>query len=321
VKTDLTDLDYFRTKDDIIFLTKGYYHPEGFVIAIPVFWGTPDGERIHLSGKRYHKEIDEVFNKRLFRLLPQYKNSEIPKSAARVPLNDIVEVFKPQRAFKKFLTEGNKKSIWYKIAFSFQELAKISLDDVGIFGSYLVGLAGKEEKDPIKDIDFLIRGLDNFRKLRNGGLKKIHEKFGFSPISQDHIAWHVKKYGEYFDQTLTSFPETLKRKWPTLQIAPGILSTIRFVYKKDEIPANPITSLPLERISIKGRVKAAEGVHFMPRVFEVLSSDKIFRIITYFWAFYCAVKEGDEVEITGTIHKEGNLISLDDHQSGIKIIN
>lgn len=308
MKVNLTDLDYFRTKDDIIFLTKGYYHPENIVIAIPVFRPDPKGGRIHDSGRKYRKDVEEF-----------YRNPTIPKCAARIPLNDIVEVFKPRQAFKKFLTESSD-SIWHKIALAFREEG-IPLNDIGIFGSYLVGLAEKEGGGLIKDVDFLIYGLDNFRKLRNGGFRRIQEKLGFGPISQDHIAWHAKKYGQYFEPGLTNFQETLKRKWPALQIAPGILTTVRFIYKKREIPPNPITSPPLKKVIIRGKVVKDEGAHFMPRVFEISSSGQIFRIVTYFWAFYCAVKEGDEIEITGTIHQDNKTISIDDRASGIKILN
>lgn len=309
MKVPLTDLDYFRTNDDIIFLVKGYYHPENLVISVPVFWPDSLGSRIHESGRKYRKEVKEV-----------YRNPEIPKSAARIPLDDIVEVFKPRLAFERFLAES-ENSVWRKIALAFHEIAGIPLNDMGIFGSYLVGLAGKENGGPIKDIDFLIYGLENFRKLRNGGFKKIQENLGFGPISQNHIKWHVEKYGKYFEPGLTNFSETLKRKWPALQIGPGLLSTVRFIYKKDEIPPDPLSSPPAGKISVRGKVQEAEKVHFMPRVFEILSSGKIFRVVTYFWALYCAVKEGDEVEITGVIHEDGCLITVDDYSSGIKILN
>lgn len=308
MKENLTDLDYFRTKDDIIFYAKGYYHTGDIVIAMPVFWPDPKGDRIHAFGRKYRKDVKEII-----------RNSELPKSALRVPAKDIVEVFKPRDAFKNFLAES-KDSIWRKIALAFIEEG-IPFDDIGIFGSYLVGLAEKDGGGLIKDIDFLIYGLANFRKLRDGSFEKIREKLGLGRISEDHIKWHAKKYGQYFEPGPTNFQETLKRKWPSLQIAPGILSTVRFVYKENEVPPDPVTSAPFEEIIIRGKVIKDEGIHFMPRVFEISSANQIFRVVTYFWAFYCAVKEGDEVEITGTLHKDMVLITLDDGSCGIKIIN
>lgn len=307
MKRNLTDLDYFRTKDDIIFYAKGYYHPENIVIAIPVFWPDPEGDRIHESGRKYRKDVKEIV-----------RHDKIPKSAVRVPSEDIVAVFRPREAFKKFMAEFDD-SIWRKIAIAFIEEG-IPQKDIGIFGSYLVGLAEKKDGGLIKDVDFLIYGLENFRKLKEGGFEKVREKLGLGRISKEHIKWHAEKYGRYFKPGLTNFEETLKRKWPSLQIAPGILSTARFIYKKGEIPPNPITSPPLKRAAIRGRVVRDEGAHFMPRVFEVSSQGQIFRVVTYFWAFYCAVKKGDEVEIIGTLHEDNALISLDDGYCGIKII-
>lgn len=319
MKPNLTDLDYFRTKDDIIFLVKGYCHPENSVVAIPVFWGAPDGERLHISGRRYHKDVNDVSNEKLFRLLPHYRNPEIPKVAALAPLADIVEVFKPRQAFQRFLIT-TQPSIWSSIAFAFHEMAQIPLEDIGIFGSYLVGLAETQDGGLVKDVDFLIYGLDNFRRLRNGDFEKIRQALGFGRISLDHIVWHTEKYGRHFQPGLTNFPETLKHKWPSSQIAPGLLATVRFVYKENEVPENPIVSRPMKRIVVRGVVQEDERAHFMPRVFTVLSEDRIFTVITYFWSLYCAVQKGDKVEITGVLHEQGDLISLDNASSGIKIL-
>lgn len=308
MKEKLTDLDYFRTKDDIIFYAKGYYHPGNLVKAIPVFWPDPQGDRIHESGRRYRKDVKEIA-----------RHAEIPKSAVRIPSEDIVEIFKPREAFKRFLAEP-VDSIWRKIALAFIEEG-IPPNDIGVFGSYLVGLAKKDDDTLTKDVDFLIYGLDNFRKLEKGGFEKIRGKLGLGRISKDHIDWHAKKYGRYFEPGLTNFQETLKRKWPSLQIAPGILTTLRFIYRKREIPPDPITSPPDETVLVRGKVISAQGACFMPRVFEIICGTTLIRVVTYFWALYCPVKKGDEVEITGMLHESGDLISVDDYSSGIKIIN
>ncbi|MBI2042032.1 MAG: hypothetical protein HYT20_03375 [Candidatus Nealsonbacteria bacterium] len=183
-------------------------------------------------------------------------------------------------------------------------------------------MAEKQNGGLIKDVDFLVYGLDNFRKFKNGGLQKIREKLNLGSISREHIEWHAKKYGKYFQPGLTNFSETLKRKWPALQIGPGILSTIRFVYNENEVPPDPVISPFMAKVSIRGRVAEAERVSFMPRIFEISSTgNRTFKVVTYFWAFYCAVKEGDEVEVTGNLHQDGNLITLDNYYSGIKILN
>lgn len=331
-QSGLPDTDYFRVKDDIIFLTKGYYHPDGFVIATPVFWGmvhrqgnhSSDGERLHPSGRRYVKYVNEVNNEKLLRLLPHYKNTDIPRSFAKVPLEDIIEVFNPKEAFRTFLA-NEEKTIWRELAESFTNIGGVPSEDIGIFGSHLVDLSRTADGQLRKDIDFVIYGLDNFRKLRYGGLEKIRQKLGLGRISPDHIMWHTKKYGENHSPRATNFPETLKRKWPSLQIAPGILSTLRFVYKPDEIPSNPVISPAMRRISIVGAVETAENTNFIPRTFAVASSyqksRQKFLVVTYFWAFHSPVREGDLVEITGLIHEDLYTISIDDYYGGIMILN
>ena len=41
------DLDYFLSKDKIVYLVKGYYHPSIGVFATPVFWPDKKGQRVH----------------------------------------------------------------------------------------------------------------------------------------------------------------------------------------------------------------------------------------------------------------------------------
>lgn len=315
---DIADLDYFRTKDDIIFIVRGYYHPEDYIIGHPVFWGNPQGERIHPSGRRYEKDIEDVYNERLFRLLPDYKNTEIPKFAAKVPRDRIIEIFKPREALRTFL-KNHKKTLWTELVFSFRDLAGIPLEDIGIFGSHLVGLSHNRSDNLQKDIDFAIYGLENFYRLKSS-IEKIRNKFGFSKISPSHIKWHTKKYGQSLSKEATNFPKTLKRKWSSLQIAEELLTTVRFVYKKDEIPPNPIISPELKEIEVEGIVTDPDGTNFMPRVFKIKSNEKTFTIVSYYWAFQSPVKIDDGVRITGMLHQDEKVISLDSPHHGIKII-
>lgn len=313
----LDDLDYFITFNHIVYLVKGPYHPHDYVFAYPVFWPEKSGDRIHPRFGNFKKDVSDL-NEKIFIIHPEYRHNNVPFNTPLVPHNHIIEIFKPRERIPSFLKE-EEKTVWHKIFFYLTDNLKIPKDDVGIFGSYLVELHKNKKGEQIKDVDFVIYGLDNFLKVKNG-IEKLLHYFGFSHISQEHINYHVQKFGSLFDPTVNSFAKTLANKWSSIQIKPGILNTLRFVYKPEERPENPITSEIEKPIQLKGVVEDDAGTNFMPRIFTLNSQNKRYRIVTYFWAFQSCVKNGDHCLITGNLHKDGQTVSIDGCNHGIKIL-
>lgn len=316
---NLIDLDYFKTKDKIIYLVKGYYHPNQRVFAYPIYWPDEKGERTEPStGQRYKKEIDELNNKRIFAVRPYYRHRYIPKNCPLIPKSEIIKVYKPKRKICDFIKK-EKKTIWYKIFIGLINIAKIPRRDIGIFGSYLVDLAQDQRGKMIKDIDFAVYGKKNCMKLKET-IDILRKKLGIGKISPGHIAYQQQQYGSLFNQENNSFNLTFKRKWSSLQIKKGLLSTIRFVYNRNEIPLNPIKGKTKGLVKINGLVIKAFGVNYLPRIFVIQNRDKYYKVITYYWSYHQAVKNGDFVTIFGDLFAD-NTIVIDDSNHGIKIIN
>jgi len=316
---NLIDLDYFKTKDKIIYLVKGYYHPSQRVFAYPIYWPNQRGERTEPStGQRYKKEIDELNNKKIFSLRPYYRHRYIPKNCPLIPKSEIIKVYKPKKKICDFI-KREKKTIWYKIFNGFINIAKIPRNNIGIFGSYLVDLAQDNRGKMIKDIDFAIYGRNNCRKLKQK-IGIIRKKIKLGKISPSHIAYQQQRYGSIFSQKNNSFNLSFKRKWSSLQIKEGLLSTVRFVYNKNEIPQNPIRGKTKGPIRINGLVVDDFKVNFLPRSFVIKNGNKYYKVITYFWSYHQTVKNGDFVTIFGDLFA-GNTIVIDDSNHGIKIIN
>lgn len=310
-----TDLDYFVSKDKIVYLVKGYYHTKDRVFAYPVFWPDINGDRVHSKWGRYRKNVSD-FGKEIFKIHPEYSHNFVPRNTPLVFQSDIAEVFHPQDRIKQFKQEW-RGFVWYDIFDYLTGKLKIPEKDMGIFGSYLVGLNKNMGGSHIKDVDFAVYGLENFYKVRNG-MEVLLKHFGFSHIGEDHIVYHQEKFGSLFNPEINSFNKTLANKWPSIQIKTGLLNTLRFVYKKNEIPKNPILGVKIKRVQIEGIVVDDTGVNFMPRTFKIETNGNVYTIITYFWAFQSCVKNGDRVFITGDLY-QGRVVAVDDANHGIKI--
>lgn len=313
----ITDLDYFFTKDGIAYITRGYYHPAEGIFACPVFWPDKNGDRLHPQRGRYRKDIAE-FNEKIFSLHPEYHHNLVPHNFPLVPRRDIVEVFHPRDKMQQFLKE-EKETIWHNIVFYLANNMSTSPEDIGVFGSYLVDLNKDTEGRHIKDVDFAIYGIKNFLAVKSG-MEKLLKYFGFSHISKDHVCYHAEKFGRQFSSSANTFEKTLINKWSSIQIAPGLLNTLRFVYKENEIPPNPIKSGVKEICRIAGDVINDFGSNFMPRVFSMQSDKVEYTVVTYCWSFQSCVKKGDYVEITGNLHDDRRTISIDAFNHGIKIL-
>ncbi len=311
------DLEYFISFDKIVYLIKGPYHPVDKVFAYPVFWPDENGDRIHPKFGRFKKEVSD-FNEKIFTIHPEYRHNGVPHDTPLIPREHISEIFRPRERVKYFL-EREKETVWHEIFSYLTKELKIPENDVGIFGSYLVGLHKNQDNQQIKDIDFAIYGLEKFLKIKNG-IENLLDHFGFTHITRKHIQRHIQKFGTLFKKDINSFEKTLANKWSSIQIKPGILNTLRFVYKPEEIPENPLASEIIEPIQIEGTVEDDAGSNFMPRVFTVKSNNKMFRVVTYFWAFQSCVKNKDRCLITGNLHKDGKTISVDAANHGIKIL-
>lgn len=313
-----SDLDYFMTKDRIIFLVKGGYHPPDKVFAYPVFWPDPKGERYNPEFGRYTKQVSDINNQRIFEMQPQYRHAGVPQATPLVPKADITRVFEPSLRLTDFLS-GGREGMWHNLYDFINHHIGIQAQDIGIFGSYLVGLHGNQQGEHLKDIDFVIYGIRNMQRVK-AAIISLRRKLNANPISPGHIKYHVYKFGRHFRPDLNSFDLTLANKWSSVQLAPGLLSTLRFSYKRDELPSNPITGPPLGSIQLSGKVIEDEGTNFMPRTFKLVTPwGETWQVVTYFWAFQSAVRTRDEVQVTGDLHP-GNVICVDATDHGIKIL-
>lgn len=269
------------------FIIRGYHHPHGRLYATKVFEEDKNGDRINENGLRYKKVVRD-------------KIISLEKSL-------VIKHFKPRKAKVK----ENLSGIWKEI---FDYLTKINVPkrDIGIFGSTLIGFPA------VKDVDFIIYGLDNLKKVK-ANIRKLKNTCGFSDISKEHIAYQSKKYSNSQNINFTNFNKTLQNKWSSLQIKKGLLMTIRFGLKDHEI--SPAFKVDLykkgKEICVEGRVMEDIYTNLCPRIFKIKSRNKTYIIKTLFWAYQSCVKDKDLVLIRG--EKINNTIILKRYNHGVII--
>ncbi|MCX6750515.1 MAG: hypothetical protein NTZ83_03585 [Candidatus Pacearchaeota archaeon] len=266
----LNACDYILDKKDNFWIVQ--YTKGDKAYGNLVFAPNSKGERFnHLLNKSYIKVINQNQN------INEIKN--------------IKKVFKPRPFFNKNYKNLIRK--WKKLADALIFIG-INKNDIGIYGSYLIGF------DIKRDIDFVIYGKSNYKKL----LKKIElirRIIRAKKISSRHINYQAKKY-QLFLSKKNNFEQMLKNKWSSLQISKNNLATLRFVYKNNEIKEDTKLRKGKSKI-ITGRVLNSLGASLIPRTFSIKYKNKTTRVLTYFWAYQSCVKDKQRIRIFGEYNK------------------
>ncbi len=310
------DFDYIKTKDGIIFIVRGDYHSVEKIKAAAVYFPSKNGDRVEkLTKNGYIKKIEEVplEGTLIARLHPEYvpREEELIRNCSMVDAKDIVQHYKPREKTKECLEKETLKGTkWEALILSIHKIAQIPIEDIGIYGSLLVGL----DKDD-SDVDMLVYGEENLKRLRanfdsvlrNAGVNKANEKQRLLRIKE----WKKTSKHSLIDSDKLWRIET--RKWSRVNVYGDDITCIRSAYKDDEIKENPITTQPIREIKAYGVVLDSFRTHFSPRIAKVRINNRIFDVVSYLFLFFSSVFDNDEVEIFGNYRKDGGreYITLD----------
>lgn len=285
----MNSCDYIKDTTGTLWIVAGNVHPSESVLAYPVYEPRVAGTRV-LDGVRYEKVINQKENFLL----------------SSVALDAIVTRYEPRACY----SHAHLPSDWQRVADAIEHCG-VPHADIGIFGSYLLGFP------VVKDIDFVVYGVENRRKLfsRYATLRHVA---GARAISPEHVAYQIAKKGSVFSPE-NSWSRLLQNKWSSLQFGEGILSTIRFVYKTGEEPAHIWDNEIIGSSSLEGVVRDAEGSDFHPRQFSLETTAGRFSVGTYFWIYQSCVRDGDRVRVTGNL-REHNCLTLDEFSHSIQYL-
>lgn len=284
----LSDLDYIEDNEGNFWIVHG---GDRTFYCNKVFSLDPFGERVRLKdGKRYTKVILDNMD-----FVPLIKIN-------------VVGVFKPREFFREYYSKIPRE--WKKIPKAFIQLG-IKKEDIGIFGSFLLGF------ELVKDIDFVVYGKENC-KLIISNIEKLKELVGCKSISKEHIDYQCKKYGTIYS-TENDFSEIISRNIAGLQFSKGVLSTIRFVYYPNEEPRD-LEVLEGEDIVLVATVLESFGFHFVPRIAYLDSSKGRIRLLTYNWMFKGCLNEGEKILLRGEYVEKNKTIYLSKRNHWLKYV-
>lgn len=279
----LASLDYILDQDDQFWIVS--YKQDGIWHGKIVFTPDEEGDRFNpITQKRYRRILPHET------ILPtEYKMEFHPKECYKVNKNKL-------------------DGIWKLYVESLNQIG-IPDDDIGIFGSYLIGF------DIIKDVDFIIYGKNNLLKYWNMHYEvkgMTHTHF----ITDDHVAYQYQKYKHLYHEKMELLP-ILKRNWSGIYVKPGVLSTPRFVINDDfDIPKEDGQEKIITCTVIDGLTTAC-----FPRHAKVLYQDELYDLYTPMWMLQSFARDNDILEVCGNVNEKNHTIILTSSDHWVRFLH
>ncbi len=238
-------LTYFKDKDGYIYWSKGINTPDGKLVAnlvyIPVTNDKAD-RFISSTGHTYIKRImDNCIDVPTIDDLPQEIQLKINDRMWRCPItnagfiavstNDISDVYSPRKAFIDAMSSDCPHSmIVYSLQMMLEECG-ISQACCGVYGALQVKMQNMSN-GPLKDIDIVVYGIDNYNFFKNIN-EKLLDKYGFERYHSDRSLPY-----DYSDIVL----RIIRRRDLALCLVhkTGLMIEIRFVRSPKDVKTFPV---------------------------------------------------------------------------------
>lgn len=207
---------------------------------------------------------------------------------------EIKSIFKPRDFYKN--NKQNLTGVWKKYV---EILNKIGINDIGIFGSYLVGF------DIIKDVDFIIYEKENLYKYYDN-IELIKNYCNCTDITSEHIEYQYNKFKDQYNNNC-DLKEIISRNWSAIQVKEGVLSTPRFIFsERQNIPEKK----GVDQII---KVKVIDGLESTccPRYCKLEYNNEIYDFYSSVWKYQSFAKTNDILEMYANVDIENKIIIID----------
>lgn len=222
---------------------------------------------------------------------------EIPKTYKKV--------FKPRNFY---LENKNKlEGVWKDYVNCLNEIG-INDENIGIFGSYLIGF------DISKDVDFSIYGKENLHKYYEN-INYLKNKLNVTSITKEHINYQYDKHKVKFNEEC-DLKEIISRNWSGIELPNGVLSTPRFIdINNQNIPKKQGEDKLIQ-------VKVIEGIYsnMLPRVATVEYKNEKYKIYSTLWKFQSFAHKDDIIKIYANVDEKNKIIILDENKYYISYV-
>jgi predicted nucleotidyltransferase len=194
--------DFIETNDGLVFSVISNLHPHNGVLSHPRFVRKSDGSLRKLSS------TGEAYNY-LSSTRPHYLqfSPELGRDVPIVPKTAISHHYEPVKVLGDLMRDGKDPEV-SAVVTSILSRAGIGLDEVGITGSYLLGVQTKSS-----DIDLVFYGLDNHPDITRGFLECVDEGIFALPGEEDWRAIYNKRMIDPGDYSREEFVWHESRKY------------------------------------------------------------------------------------------------------------
>jgi predicted nucleotidyltransferase len=323
----LRDRDAIITKEGLIFRVFGNDHPEGTYICDAEYASAkifnskdPRASRTgsnQLFFKFYNDEgLNLVFEKfSHYTFFYELLNEKL----LGVRISDIFKIRKPQKRFKKIISEKPTDELidaTQRVFNTLKDASDLSLDDFGVFGSMLHGF----HHPKFSDIDLVVYGKDANLKM----CKTLEELY--SDVSSDYSNEFENenvmsgKLWRFKDFNLKEYVWHQKRKqiyglFNDSKSGRIIKAEFEPVKKWNEITPNYEQSdriFPKGWTRIKARVIGDDESPFIPSIYEIepisvingpKSAMEVTRIFSYMEEFRQQVRKDENIIVEGTLEE------------------
>ncbi len=308
------DGETLLTKDGFIFYVFGYEHPKNrlftFLKYIPSSlahyfpirflkqkWSL-NGLELSRPEKLYtannYQKLLETFKKHFQNYL--YFCTFRGKELLSVPLNRIEKVFLPTECLQNIFKKENKDELQketVEIVTLLSKESKVPIEDFGIHGS--VGLNMHSE---YSDIDLVVYGSENFKKLENT-VNRLANEGTFTHVCTKKIDYARKHRGRYKDRR---FVYNAVRKYNEISSEYG-----KFRY------------VPIKNINFTCKIVDDQENMFRPAIYKIekylpedseseISKNQTPTIVSSMIGYYRNVaRKGDDVKVSGTLERIENV--------------
>jgi predicted nucleotidyltransferase len=233
------DGDAFITKDNFIFYTFGYDHPKSRVIAFLKYIPAQQRDLFRISfsektwkkGKQQLLRAEKVYTAENYATFLEVFKQNFPdytfhcpfmkKDLIGVPLKQIKQVYAPNECLRTLLRKKRKSKL-EKVATRLLSLiskkAHVALNDLGLHGSLALNMYTADS-----DIDFVVYGGNNFRRVENAVERQVKRNV-LSYVFTKRLDM-VRHYKGRFKDTLFVYnavrkPQEVKAKYGAFRYSP-----------------------------------------------------------------------------------------------------
>lgn len=242
-----------------------------------------DGERVHISGKRYHKlDVTEAFQL-IGKSKPNYLNL-----VQRIPIEDLRRVLKPEEEIDQV---ANRNSRVKKLI----SLFHLPAGSIGCTGSFLCGLENDRS-----DIDLVVYGNYWFtaqqilrNAIVNGSLSNL-----------DTAMWRVVYEKRQPSIPFGTFVTHERRKW-NRGVVDGTYFDLLFTRSYDNLEGVPSTKGKIVgKLRIEAEVVDATFSFDSPAIYDVKHKD-ISRVLSFTHTYCGQALSGEVIEAQGVCEQHG----------------